>query len=539
MSEVAPATNMRVLEQGQRLSRSILWECQREYFERKGIDAWRGGDVPHNITNNPFIADAYVDLLFAFLQDLQRRSDNFRLDPDQPVHIIELGSGTGRFAYSFIKKFLQRQKHSTLNRTPLRYVMTDFAEQTIQSWHRQEWFRPFVSEGLLDFAQLDVERDSDLTLINSKSNLSGALRNPPIIIANYLFDGIPQDAFYCANGELFETLIDLSGTHRDDPEFLTSAQLTCRQEPVNGTYYSNAEWNRLLQNYRQRVSGRPFLFPTGALHCMEMLEQLCDGRFLLLAGDRGYVTDEDLWQGKGALSISVHGSFSLPVDFRILGEYCLNRNGLALYPKRPAENINIAAFIFEHEPDAFFETRHAYTRVVERFGPDDLFTLKLGVEQFYEQFTLDQIIAFLRLSCWDFSRFWECLPALKEKLNRISDSQKRALQEAIQLTWDSYLPIGEEKDLAFEMGTLLLEMDCHADALEFLQRSADLYGMAPGTAYNMAVCCYGLGQMKDALEYVDQALEMDGVFTEAKTLRTELESVASTAGDQRSQLVQV
>jgi len=279
MTEAASSANMRVVEQAQRLSHSVLWECQREYFERKGIDAWRDGDVPHNITNSPFIAAAYVYLAFGFLQDLERRSDALRLNPDEPVHIIELGSGAGRFAYSFIKKFLQRQSQSTLRRTPLRYVMTDFAEETIQSWRDQERFQPFVSEGCLDFARFDVERDCDLTLINSKSNLSDALRNPPIIIANYLFDSIPQDAFYCANGELFETLIDISGTDRDDPEFLAHAQLTFRQKPVNGTYYSNREWNRLLENYRHRVTERPFLFPTAALRCIEMLEQLCDGRF--------------------------------------------------------------------------------------------------------------------------------------------------------------------------------------------------------------------------------------------------------------------
>ena len=202
MTEVASSANMPVVERAQRLSRSVLWECQREYFERKGIGAWRDGDVPHNITNSPFIAGSYVDLAFGFLQDQERRSDSsgwIRLTGS--YHRI--GSGAGCFAYSFIKKFLQRQSQSTLRRTPLRYVMTDFAEETIQSWRDQERFQSLVSDGVLDFARFDVERDDDLTLINSKSNLSVALRNPPIIIANYLFDSIPQDAFYCANGELF------------------------------------------------------------------------------------------------------------------------------------------------------------------------------------------------------------------------------------------------------------------------------------------------------------------------------------------------
>ena len=68
------------------------------------------------------------------------------------------------------------------------------------------------------------------------------------------------------------------------------------------------------------------------------------------------------------------------------------------------------------------------------------------------------------------------------------------MYEAARQTWDAYLPIGEEEDLAFQIGTLLLEMEFYAEALEFLQHSVSLYGAEPGTVYNMAVCCHGLRQ---------------------------------------------
>ena len=86
------------------------------------------------------------------------------------------------------------------------------------------------------------------------------------------------------------------------------------------------------------------------------------------------------------------------------------------------------------------------------------------------------------------------------------------------------MPIGEESDLAFDLGTFLLEMEFYEDAFEFLQRSVELYGMAPGAAYNIAVCYYNLNQMDEALDYVDHALSLDPDFAEAKTLRADLES---------------
>jgi hypothetical protein len=38
-----------VFEQGQRLSRPTLWELQREFFARQGVETWKQGTVPHYI----------------------------------------------------------------------------------------------------------------------------------------------------------------------------------------------------------------------------------------------------------------------------------------------------------------------------------------------------------------------------------------------------------------------------------------------------------------------------------------------------------
>jgi tetratricopeptide (TPR) repeat protein len=245
---------------------------------------------------------------------------------------------------------------------------------------------------------------------------------------------------------------------------------------------------------------------------------------LLLSGDRGYSNDKALLQGLGAPAMAVHGSFSMMVDYQIIGEFCRHLGGQMLHPIKRAENLNISAFMFGDSPGTFIETRQAYAETIERFGPDDFFTLKTGIEQVYEALSLEQLLAFFRLSCWDYKRFWECLSALKKQLEDISEIQREDLQEAILKVWDSYLPIGEENDLAFQLGTLLLELGFYDDALELLQHSVDLYGAAPGTAYNMGVCYYSVGQREQALERVDQALELDPEFEDAKALRLELRS---------------
>lgn len=511
------------LEENQRLSRSLLWRLQRNYFEQQGIEAWRSGAVPHHITSSPFIADAYARVVMGFLRDWSA------LDHSQPVHIIELGSGSGRFAYSFLKKFLNLHRNTVLKTIPIRYVMTDFTESNIEHWRTHPSLLPFIKEGLLDLARFDLESDVQLELLHSGDVLSTAtLRNPLIVISNYVFDSTPQDAFVAAEEKLFELLITLTTAENEidpaDPDILSRVKISANENPVNGNYYEDPKWNRILLDYKQRLTDTTFLFPTSALNCIKNLHCLSGGRMLLLSGDQGYSRDEALSLGRRAPTFAFHGSFSMMVDYQIIGEYCRNLGARVLHPGRAAGYLNISAFMFGNVPCDFIETRQAYAEAIEKFGPDDFFILKEPFEQIYDALTLDQILAFLRLSCWDHKRFRESLPALKERLPVMSELQKRQLHEAILKVWDSYLPIGEESDLAFELGTFLLEMEFHEEALEFLQRSVDLYGMAPGTAYNIAVCYYSLNHMDQGLDYVDQALSLDPNCAEAKILRADLES---------------
>lgn len=514
------------LEENQRLSRSLLWRLQRSYFEQQGIEAWRSGAVPHHITSSPFIADAYARVVLGFLRDWST------LDCGQPVNIVELGSGSGRFAYSFLKKFLNLQRNSVLKAIPIRYVMTDFTESNIEHWRTHSYLVPFIKEGMLDLARFDLESDEQFELLHSGDVLStGTLRNPLIVISNYVFDGTPQDAFVAADAELFELLFTLTTPQDEidpaDPDILSQIEISANQNPINGNYYEDPKWNRILLDYKQRLSNTSFLFPTSTLHCIKNLHRLSGGRMLLLSGDRGYSRDEELNLGRGTPALAFHGSFSMMVDYQIIGEYCRSLGASVLHPAHASSHLNISAFMFGDVPCDFIETRHAYAEAIEKFGPDDFFVLKKPFKQIYDALTLDQILAFLRLSCWDYKRFLESLPALKKHLPEMSEVQKRQLHEGILKVWDSYLPIGEESDLAFDLGTFLLEMEFYEEAFAFLQRSVELYGMAPGAAYNLAVCCYSLNQMDEALDYVDQALSLDPYFAEAKTLRADLDSSVS------------
>src|SRR5215831_2375363 len=82
------------------LSTSMVWRLQRTFYSDQGVAAWSQSNVPQSVTTSPNIARAYARVALGFLRDLAPA-----LDLSQPVYIVELGAGSGRFAYRFLKAF--------------------------------------------------------------------------------------------------------------------------------------------------------------------------------------------------------------------------------------------------------------------------------------------------------------------------------------------------------------------------------------------------------------------------------------------------
>jgi hypothetical protein len=114
------------LEAPCRLSRSLLWRLQRRFFERRGIAAWSEGVVPHWATSNPYLAQAYSRIVLGFLCDWHAL-----VEPSQPLYIVELGAGSGRLAFHFLRRFERLLTSSAFHATAFCYVMTDFAEPNL------------------------------------------------------------------------------------------------------------------------------------------------------------------------------------------------------------------------------------------------------------------------------------------------------------------------------------------------------------------------------------------------------------------------
>ncbi|HTU20115.1 MAG TPA: SAM-dependent methyltransferase, partial [Gemmataceae bacterium] len=394
------------LEKRRPLSQSVLWTLQRQFFEQRGLTAWSAGTVPHYITTNPTIAAVYARLILGWLRDWKRGNPERNgfspagLDRSQPVYLLELGSGAGRFAYHFLQRFVPLWRQSVLKDVPVKYVLTDYTEAAIAFWQSHARLRPYVDEGVLDFARFDAERDEEIRLRVSEAVLAaGAVKNPLAVMANYVLDSIPHDAFSIIDGKLHECRVSLVSPEPDvdrgDPALLDQLSLEFEHLPLESDYYENPVWNQILRGYEKKLDNTVVTFPVAGLDALERLQRISGGRMLLLSADKGHDREEELL-GQGEPNLARHGSFSLMVNYHALGEVVRAKGGECLRPPQPHAHLAVGGFLLGEPPDGYTETRQAFDEHIIRGGPDEFFTLKKGIEMFFSCLKLEQLLAYLR-----------------------------------------------------------------------------------------------------------------------------------------------
>lgn len=508
-------------EDNQLLSRSLLWGLQRRFFDETRLRAWSEGIVPHYITSNPFLAHSYRRLVEAYLRDREQE-----LDAEEPLYIIDLGAGSGRFGYQLLK--LLRGTDGA-GHPPIRYVMTDLSEASVEDLRRLPGLRPLADEGSLDFACFDAERPGPLRLLESGQTLmQGALRNPLLVVANYFFDGIPQDVFQITEGQAQPGRVTLTAPaaapDADAAALLAQLQIEYAFGPADGPPYDEAWLNEILDEYRGSLDATCLAFPCSALRCLDFLAQVSGGRLLLLTADKGYAHAETLLD-REVPEIAAHGSISMSVNYHAVGRYFLRRGGTVLHTRRRRSHLRVCTMALGSSPGDLPATAKAFEESVEIQGPDDFFLIKSGMENAVDALSVDEILALLRFSGWDATIFWGVSARLMVLAPEIEATLRPEISLAARQIWNLYLPIGEIWDLAFQLGLLLAAIDYFPEALEFFACSLRAYGPDARTFYNIAVCHSRLRQVQPALEAVDKALEMEPDYPDARALRIRVQGL--------------
>ena len=443
----------RLIDADKPLSKSLIWNIQRAYFQKAGMQAWQDDVVPHAISCNPFMARAYARLIVGYLQDCAAD-----LDPAAPLYIIELGAGSGRLTHHLIYQLLPMLAGlANFDQMPqVKFVLTDFTPDVIKFWQQHPKLQQLVAEGILDFALFDVESPRHLRLLNSKTTIAPQNSgNPIVLLANYFFDSIPQDSFVIEDGELGANLLSL---YSGQPELDLNAadlwdQLSLAYEPLplQGPPYETALYNDILADYEAQLPDTTLTFPHVGLDCLQYWMGFKE--LLLLTADRGYSHAESLI-GQGNPHPNLHGSFSMMVNYHAITEFVERSGGRAFVPPHYQDNVQTLAYVLNSAEKEFTAAEQAFEQSVVHNGPDDYFALRQHLLKQIPEMAIDQFLSLMR---WSADEADVLRPGLDHLASWVE--QEPAWQEDVldmlERVKAQYLAIRSDDDLILKIDQLI------------------------------------------------------------------------------------
>ncbi len=190
---------------------------------------------------------------------------------------------------------------------------------------------------------------------------------------------------------------------------------------------------------------------------MARMRALGGDRLLFLTADKGYHALDDVCRKQPGWS--VHGSFSLYVNYHALSEWVQHHGGQAVHSVCREPSLSVNAFLFGVKDP--IETQLAFDFNLGRGGSPDLFLMKSALESRFGTLSLEQTLAIVRLWAWDSAVFLGCLVELRQRLaSTILTAGLRAdLLYTLDKVREHHFPIGETPDLETEIAHLIQEIE--------------------------------------------------------------------------------
>ena len=470
---------------------SLIWQINRDYYQQTGIDAWRKGTVPHNLTSNAMVGKTYAELVFAFLKDLAVKGQK-----DETVYILEVGAGHGRLAFHILKHLERLVGRVGLELPKYCFVLSDIVEENLNFFLDHPQFQSYFERGILDVAYFDAIEGKELELRYAKKTiLPQSLNQPLLVLANYFFDSLPMDLFYFKDKEIFTCSISLESSENPEGKnataLLENLDLAYFNLPLEKSCYKDSILNEILEEYRELVFNTYLFFPTKGFECIHNLRQLSQKGICLISMDKGFHEIHDLENAKFPDMVT-HGSFSFWVNYHALGVYCKKHGGKAMFPEYSTFHLDLGCLLFLSEPETYYETKIAYEHFVNDFGPDDNNSIKQFAYRNIAKMNLSEMIAWLRLSGYDSTLFTNISPLIKQLARKISVNERTRLAQTLHRIWDGYFTLDEDFDMAFEIGGMLYALGYYKAALKYFAFSVAQFGEKADIFYNQALCHYHL-----------------------------------------------
>jgi RimJ/RimL family protein N-acetyltransferase len=434
-------------------------------------------------------AQSYADIIFTYWLELHLTGT---LHANEPLLVLDPHCGDGRFAYALLYALQEKMAGGILADYRFHLLAADHDEQTIARLQEHPWLQEHLHSGLLEIAQWDAKNWPFAEAIN-----------PAVIIAHGLFHQLPVDLYQFHFGNTFHA------EKRPDPE---KGGESFYWEPCALDLSSKS--GAVLEQYRRRLEKTPLVWPTGACAFMDTLHAWCGGRFLLLAIDEGYHHEMQV-RAQGLPPLDSNSDFAAPVNFHALAEYQGLAGGWSLAAPYGQRNMVIQATLASPQ-DLPGMVRQKIRETLQRFHAGDFAQSQKRLAQDAPSLSPDQWLVWLRQSAYDPELLLQALPHLERMEIHLDTESWWRWHEALQKSWQHYLPRGEAGGFWYGFGLLCMRLGYWGLAIPALEWGVHAYESPSAVSELLAWCYQKTGQTAQALRVLEET-----ALTEARQTLTE------------------
>ena len=559
-------SDLECLQRSVRLSDSdcILWKLQKDFYKDVGPQAWTEGIVPNYVSSNSFIAQCYAKVILEFANEWYTGKIDGQPDMSEPIYILELGAGSGKFSFLLVTQLLQLCEYfpanldTALRGFPFRVVVTDVARKNLEFWFSHSKLKPLFDRGFLDAALLDAENIGEkIVLVSGKIISVETLKNPIVCIANYVFNSLSHDAyrvqtdgFYvaeCTISSSAKTFTNIKGEKVEPkPHELIqwmSVDWVYKKMQVDGLdlYKGDESFNSIPKKYVKLITGAlpdgmdrakplPYesmefagnssiLVPLGGMKLLRDLNKICYRAkvpLLTLVGDKGYGNHTDML-GVRDPHIAKHGSFSFMVNFHALSLYAESMNGFSVVSPY-SDGFKCALLGFNFAKNKAPMTCTAFEEWADNFGPESFSSLQRCDRAECNAPTLKHAFSLLRLGGNDADVFQKFRSVIISKVGSLETSPhtRADLRKTIKGVLENYFPLHKNKDVCFEVARVYMGLKDYRTAIRLFDCSIEDCGRHHVTTHNQGICFYYLEEYESAMEKFQESLSINEKYQEAK-----------------------
>ena len=525
-------------------SKSSLWQSHSESSTSKKI--------PHTTA----MVNSHCHLLVNYLMDgLQNGS----IDKSKTQYVLELNAGNGCFSILVLQGLIKLLNEYGLNDIDLCYVLSDANKQSCERMAVHPYLQSHLKEGRARVVNFDATTNSPLSNV-----LGEEIDNSLMVIANGVFNTLPQELLYIHYGQVYAGEVALQGDGQSTDELDKSkrnqkvlANLSPMQRiqlGINNTQSSDGIiegqgsdstlknvpsknilycWKKItnldhwlrqqpqalqeflklkINQYVKLIPHHPIFLPIAALTSLSVLNKNAPKGMLLLAAESGSIDIASI--KRTDLPTKTNSTdFSMPVNLHCINEWLKQGGALSRTVQQEINGVAITVAVLDPQKNSFGMTLQAIQQYLVNQNPADSLQLIQSLTGAVNVLSEEQILCYLRVSQFDPRVLQLFLPRLLKQGVKISARLKWC--DVLSSVWRNHVPsigdtdgsdIGEE--FAFNLGQLAIDLShwqlakqCFACELQINNSSTALW-------HNLALAAFATADNDMAIKCINNAVDI-------------------------------